>query len=217
MNEQTTQTEETKTPRMTPKQRYASFVEQDTETIKFRHKKNVEIQRLTIESENCQRAFEKDIHESFLWERLMRLRAVGQSVMSKYGINYYRPEIDIDPGFKLRWIYDDLVIDSLSDNFIHVYPRAVWMTENPDKSKRLAIPRHYLHMSDRDFAKLLRAAIKRYRVKESRPVIAKAKAEIKELEESILKIQKQIDAAQKKADKAAAKAEPKKKAVNPTG
>lgn len=179
-------------------QQYADFVEKQNEVTKFQNRKAVEISKLQVESDNFRSGFINEVKNSFIETRIKNLQAIGRSVFSKHGIYGYDAKFNISSGYSLQWLYSDFTIESVNERYVYVYPRLRWTAAELNPEKRIVIPRRYLHMSDRDFAKKIRTSIKQVRLEESQAKRVAESREIERLEAEIQKMQKALDKAQKK-------------------
>lgn len=179
-------------------QQFSEFVEKQNEVTKFQNSTAVKISKLQLEADNFHSEFINEMTKSFIETRIKNLQKVGRSVFQKYGIYNYDKKFDISTGYSLSWIFSNFAIDSVSERFVYVYPRVRYNAEDfSDPKRRVAIPRRYLHMSDRDFAKKIRRSIKQVRLEEAQALRIFESREIDKMEAEIQKLQKALDKARK--------------------
>lgn len=151
--------------------------------------------------------------ERLVLKKLSYLREVGRSVMTKthggYGwltnsereLSYLGEELEF-------WLTSkNLKLIRLEEfNIIFEHPK--YGVQNPNRT--LSIPRKYIHMSDRDFAKLIRTKVKDRKAYERKLAVnnatadlEQAQAKLKEQKAEILRLENLVRAAKELQEKKA--------------
>lgn len=153
--------------------------------------------------------------ERLVLKKLSYLRKVGRSVMTKthggYGwltksereLTYLGEDLEF-------WLtYDSLKLLRLEGaNIIFVHPK--WGAQNPQRT--LSIPRKYIHMSDRDFAKIIRTKVKDRKAYERGLAVDNASRDLQTAQENLKKQQEEIVRLEKLVEAAKEAQESKAKA-----
>jgi hypothetical protein len=128
-------------------------------------------------------------------DKLSYLREVGRSVMYKthggYGwltnsereLSYLGEELEF-------WLTAKNLKFVRLEEFNIIFEHPKYGAQNPNRM--LSIPRKYLHMSDRDFAKVIRSRVKERKAYERKLAVNNATQDLKDAQEKLKKQQEEI-------------------------
>lgn len=167
---------------------YSSLLSRQRELNELQFATEQEVMRLFAEVEQTKAEFHKELRH-FVTERIRYLCAVGESVLNKCCVRGDIPEI-LDSlvkhqGLDFRWV--------LGCTVEHIDESQIFLSTDHHSAMGLTpLPRCYLHMSDREFAKEIRLALRAFKLSRANdPTIViewegwKRQRRIRELERSI--------------------------------
>lgn len=163
----------------------------------IKNKKFLKYNAIRDESKALQQqvAANRRAQSDLVMDKIRSLQAIGQSVYTKCTSG------STVPLGEYGWVFQNLQLKELGATNITFYVlqinRGYWVT---DEEKTLTLDRDFLHMSDRDFAKLIRSKINAWKFAQ------RAEAQSK-LDDEIIAAQKEVQAAQLAAEKAERKVE----------
>lgn len=181
----------TMTKKMNASQHYAYLLTRRSEVNKAQRESEHAIKLIQDEQTRTQEAYDAEIR-NFVAVRLWRLSRVGLSVLSKsYGrdsakieaaISYRDPDAD---AVDLGWL-NGFSIKSIHESYI-----SLKFTKST-KDSGMILPRKVLHMSDRDFAKLVRKLLRERKEATRVASNAAAKREVRKMERQIKSLQAEL-------------------------
>ncbi len=189
--------------------KYNSFLE---ETAKI----ELELQTVQARKEELQKE-----QSELIVGKLKHLQHIGQVVFRKYFPDYHA--VNAQKGREILgefgWIFDTVGLKSAGlDSIIlsklkWVYGSSIQSTPSHwEEEGTVAIARSFLHMSDRDFAKLIRTQIKRWKQVQRDRELIQMEDELKEAEAEAKRAAQRLEELQRAQDKRYADADEKRAA-----
>lgn len=171
---------------MNSNQRYARLLEQQEQTDDFASNTRTAMSKLSNELEMIQNGFQKNVDE-FVLHRLTRLRSVGRSVLMKSNANRFLGKDKDNIHAELLWLVYDFRVTKLTNDNIYIS-----LLEYGEKVGGLIISRSYLHMGDRDMAKLVRKYLLSVKAANDRSAAKKKEGEVEDLTKQINELQEKL-------------------------